>query len=510
MSPNATPTQRLYVNGLDASTGDYLMSNGFVTPDQLVPIARAEDGDLTPAQILDLQEKALPTAHYAIRPGHDPCKLEDAGWGVIWAPDIGQDVKDALKPLLNLRHGQAGGRFCEYPSAQQPIGAQPGMDGLAFLSQNRVMPGPADPARMPYYLLIVGDPKTIPFSFQHQLDVDRAVGRLHFATAQEYADYAESVVAAAKPAARLARRAAFFSVQNADDESTRLSHELLMTELYGRLSREAALAARWAFDFVPPDQARKPKLAEYLGGPSTPALLFTASHGAGFSQFEPAIQRARQGALVCGDWPGPVAWQRRGGGRLPDDCLFWADDLGDTASVAGMIAVFFACYSAGTPDLNDFVHRRDLNQAEKTSVAVEPFVSGLARRLLAHPKGGALAVVGHVDRAWDTAFTEVMWEPAPGAETRKESAPDAFEDLLRSLLGGQPVGLALESMNMRHASLSTLLTNEFDQARKKSRPVDPARVAPIWTANNDARNYVIIGDPAVSVPAFAEGEVEGC
>jgi hypothetical protein len=61
-------------------------------------------------------------------------------------------------------------------------------------------------------------------------------------------------------------------------------------------------------------------------------------------------------------------------------------------------------------------------------------------------------------------------------------------------------------MNMRYSSLSTILTSEFDQARRLNRPVIPAKVAPIWTANNDARNYVIIGDPAVTVPAFGQGE----
>jgi hypothetical protein len=517
---STSPRERLYVNGVDASTGDYLVPLGYLTPEQLVPVAKAEDSDLTPAQIIDLQEKALPVSTYAIRPGHDARKLGDAGWGVIWGPDIGQDVKDALKPLLDLRRGQAGGRYCEYPSPQHPLGFQPGEEGLEFLSKNDVLPGPADPVKMPYYLLIVGSPKTIPFSFQHQVDVDRAVGRLHFATAEEYAVYAQSVVAAqptlaaqpasnvgaVQPAAPRARRTTFFSVQNPDDESTRLSHELLMKELYGRLSNDAVLAGQWAFDFVPPEQAKKPKLAKVLGGASTPALLFTASHGAGFGQWDLATQQARQGALVCGEWPGPVTWKKQGGGKIPEGYYFWAGDVASDARVAGLIAVFFACYGAGTPDLNDFVHRRDLNLAENTAVATEPFVSGLARRLLAHPNGGALAVVGHVDRAWDTGFTKVLWEPAPGAKERKASAPDAFEDLLRSLLKGEPVGLAMESMNMRYSSLSTILTSEFDQARRLNRPVIPAKVAPIWTANNDARNYVIIGDPAVTVPAFGQGE----
>jgi hypothetical protein len=109
----------------------------------------------------------------------------------------------------------------------------------------------------------------------------------------------------------------------------------------------------------------------------------------------------------------------------------------------------------------------------------------LPRRLLSHPRGGALAAVGHVDRAWGFSF---LWGTEPQTA--------AFRSTLEDLLLGFPLGAAMEFFNQRYAELSAYVTSMVHDERY-GRSVDPGELVSLWTANNDARDYVVLGDPAV-------------
>jgi hypothetical protein len=234
----------------------------------------------------------------------------------------------------------------------------------------------------------------------------------------------------------------------------------------------------WELSRTIGDGASKARLDALLGGNDTPAVLFTASHGVGFERRDPR-QRDQQGSLLCQDWPGPEHDIREGH-------YFGAGDVAAGADVHGLIAFFFACHGAGVPKVDQFaLYER---RRRPRPLAPEPFVARLPQRLLAHPNGGALAVIGHVDRAWAFSFLCANGEGQIGAFTRS----------LDLLMKGFPVGCAMESFNLKYAAISADLTHAIQRLHYRER-VSEQEIANLWAANNDARGYCVVGDPAVRV-----------
>lgn len=475
------PRDAFHANGIDAESGSYLLPE--LSPALLAKLVRGEPLPETQSE-LAMRHKAR-AAHYGVPDGTDPDDLADTGWGIIFAGDVDPAIRKALTPLLTLRRTQASAKNeARFKIFAGDKGYRPGLSKNQFLLANGGAPGESNPDKIPYYLLIIGPPDSIPFSFQYQLDVQHAVGRLDLPSPAHYARYAKTAVAAERGAVKRAPRLALFGPRNPDDDATALSADVLL----GDLERTFATPPEgWSVTSTIGAGADKTRLAQLMGGAETPALLFSASHGIGFPKGHPK-QLTHQGALLTQDWGGPLS-QR---GPLKASQYFCADDVGAHADVAGLIAFCFACYGAGTPQRDEFT-RGEGQPAD--AIAPRPFVSSLARALLGHPAGTALAFIGHVERAWGYSF---YW-PEAGAATL------VFRDALKRILAGRRVGFALEPFNEKHAALAVDVKELRDQM-DEGMTIDEAELACLWTANNDARNYAILGDPAVRI---ATGEVHG-
>jgi CHAT domain-containing protein len=481
-----SPLSRLVLNGVDGSTGEYF--HPAFSSQEAVRLALRATADAGRSTGPEAWRQSPSRDHLGEE--IDPTDLASAGWGVIFARDADREIREALEPLLRHRQRQAGRKLeRRFRELSGEAGLWRGESKIDFLHRYGIGHGPPDPDKLPYYLLLVGSPAEISYEFQSQLDVQYAVGRLCLDSPAAYQRYAEAVVAAETRGTDQPRRAAFFGVENADDRMTFLTSEYLIRPLAEKLRLECGGSGSrpaWDIETVLGEEARKDRLAGFLGGPQLPALLFTACHGVAFPSGD-RRQLGHQGALLCSDWPGPAAWGAGGQRELPEEHYFSGDDLPSDARLAGLIAFNFACYGAGTPQCDSY---RPADEGGARALAPRDFVARLPQRLL---EQGALAVVGHLDRAWGYSF---IWKGTDDIRV--------FEQACQRLLGGYPVGFALDAFHFKFAELSADLMAERVRIDSGKGP-DESLLASLWTAAQDARNYVILGDPAARLPAADVG-----
>jgi hypothetical protein len=477
-------------NGINGASGGYLTKPMPVK--DLVELVRHKHWDQD--HLNDLRGRGLvEDISFRVMPQYgDGSEIHKVGWGMIFPagadPALVDHILESMDELVQLRREQTGHRFKIFRGADgfRWVNGKPETKN-DFLIRQGASVGPANPDMVPFYLLIVADPQSIPFSFQYELDVQYAVGRIYFNTLDEYASYAHSVAAAEKGAVRLERRAVFFGVANPDDKATLLSAEHLVKPLYqftDQVSNEYKLG--WLAELVEPQDADRETLKSLLGGSQTPSFLFTASHGMAWP-YQHELQRKYQGALVCQDWRGPQVE------KVNRQHFFAAEDLPDSHNLLGTMVFSFACFGAGTPYWDEFAIAR--NQ-DRSALAVRPFLASLPTRLLGHPSGGALAVIGHIERAWTYSF---QW-------AQLKSQTQAFQSVLYQLMDGKPVGLAMDDMNLRYAEIATMLNADLQEIQYDPKATEPYKLAFEWTANNDARSYAILGDPAARLPVSSAEE----
>lgn len=474
-----TDNDKLYINGIDAETGQYLTAP--MTFEEAARFVRGEPFDRGLVRFFKRMWRRLTRGHLGLPAGVHADNIPQAGWAVVFHQDEEPGVKEVLQPLIDHRREQVG------DGSRVKVLAYDGQqDAHSWLASQGVAPGTVMPWRVPFYLLLVGSPERIPFPFGHLLDVEYAVGRLHFDDVDGYSQYVDSLLAYENgQAPPRAKRAVFFATRHRFDRATQLSADDLVGPLADGLPPQngepaqlpVAEAQGYQTEKLHAEEATKAALAGILTPPAgmlPPAFLFTASHGLGYRQPSPD-QYEKHGALICQDWPGF--------GSFAEGYFFSAEDLAAESRVHGLIAFLFACYGAGTPAYDRFLH---IPGEPPPQISDRPFLAALPKALLSHPGGGALACIGHVERAWSYSIRT--------AEAGPVIQP--FRNTIQRILSGQPVGFAVKDFNERYSALSTSQSQLLERASLGLQASD-RELAITWAMRNDAEGYLVVGDPAV-------------
>jgi len=512
-------------NGIDPTTGRPRYQLDFAGARRVAAANRW--GDKASERTLHAAVDRRTAPHLGVIHGFSFDKLaiseKGAGWGLVVAAEEDATILKALSPLIKKRCEDQGltppplafndGETCaawlrrvvgdDYVSrpmkASPPVpiflyDAQKDTTVYQWCARHCVAVDTVDPRRgVPFYLLLVGRPGPrvagdphIPFSFQYDLDFHWGVGRIGFTDAagnhryDAYAAYAEQLVAVERgQVAQRDRSIAYVATRHELDRSTMLSSdELVAPLLHGREGHEP-LAARFAFGVqsLLAEQATRSGVERLLtGGMGRPGLLFSATHGIDLPLGHPQ-QIQEQGALLCQDWSG-IGPARR-------EHWLAGDDLPERTDVTGLIGLCFACFSTGCPSHDQFRFSSDQPPAE---IAPYAFLAQLPQRLL---ERGALAVLGHVDRAWSYSFRD----PILGIPAQWQ----ALEHLLARIMDGKRLGEATDQFNTRQGQAAMRLTELLDNYRHAAQgaPFGLDTIGPRWAAFSDARGYSLFGDPAV-------------
>ncbi|MEM7355535.1 MAG: hypothetical protein AAF657_32275 [Acidobacteriota bacterium] len=385
--------------------------------------------------------------------------LRSAGWGVVFPEGVHANIREALQPLLAKRRRQARSKYKELTYLR-------GESSADFRNRLRSGHGRVEPRQVPWYLLLVGNPEHLPFSFELDLDVPHAVGRLAFDNVDDLAAYAERVARLDDRPGKRRPRSVMFAPTHPDDLATAICTEHLARPMARRLAERSSCCKT-----VIGGEATRAELLDLFG--LSPDLFFIVGHAVGYAKGH-RRQRSRQGAILCADWPGPVQWTK----GVPPEMTVAGKDLPQGAG-AGM-AVLFGCHTAGTPTIDRY-DSEDLEAAWE--LTPQPFVAALAQRLLGR-EGDCAAVLGHVGRAFEASC---FWRGV------RQDGP--FEDAIDALLDGRRLGEALDGFGQRFADLAvTWAQLKIEPGESRLDPLD------LWLAFHDARSWSLLGDPAVRLP----------
>ena len=460
----------IYGNGVDGATGQLLLSG--VDADAFAESLLTREADELTVRLATISE-AQKAGRLALPFPAREDDLTTTGWGVVFARGIGQDAKEALQPLIEHRCATTKNKVKIFYGEED--GFKPSETAPQFIDRHGADSRTVIVDKVPYYMLLVGDPEAIPYREQRYFTTQYAVGRLDLDCPSAYRNYANAVVAHERKLSG-APLLELFGPLNRGDRSTSTSLNYLISPLANADFFRPDLERR----IFQADEATKHALTGFFARADRPRVIVTATHGVALAPDHPD-QDAIQGALLCQDWPGPEV-------KMPveKEHRFAAADVDSNVDVTGAFLFLYACFSGGTPRQDEFWFA-EKNTVDIKTLAKRAFTAKLVRRLLGHTNP-PVAIMAHCDRAWGASF----YRPSSAQHGAM------FIASLRGVLAGLPLGAAFAPINTAAASLSAELR---EQIANREVIVDKAAFLQQWVAERDARGYCLFGDPAVRLVA---------
>jgi hypothetical protein len=379
-------------------------------------------------------------------------------------------IVDAMRPL-------AEHRGMEKPEEPLLFDGGPEEEWFDWITENY---SPLTLGRVPAYVLIIGGPDQVPFAFQAVFGSAASLGRVAFDSVQELQSYVEKVIRLERAQAPVpTRTAVVFGPDGGWGDATYFSRLYMAEPLAEHITDDRNFRTVKLLG----DYATKTEFEEALRE-SSPALVFTASHGLGAPSKPLDFQKRFNGAICCQNHQGlPIT-----------ECLFSAEDVPSTPFLEGSVFFQFACFGYGTPAESDYMHW--LGQPQLNAEA--DFIGALPKKLLANPRG-PVAYVGHVDMAWLHGFDDPS-EPHIVDRWHPRIAP--FLSAVDQLLACMPPGLAMRDMTKRYDVGNAQLTTTYDRLQRKKNILTSefrARLASMFITRSDAQNFFVFGDPAAQL-----------
>ena len=396
----------------------------------------------------------------------------DGQWGVMIseACESRAEILEALTPLIDHRHG----RVVETPSFEDVGFFQNWLSEIFAARQ------------LPPYLLICDDFANISLEIQFVFNALAVTGRLYFDHPDDYAAYAEKVLRVERRRLPNGKRCVLASPQ--DDTVTFVDCEnLVKPALDSHAGKSLDLEPLLGAQFDEGALHAAARECRFLG-------LY--SHGLGLEPDQLEQRPDLAGAFVLVH------------DSMADEGLLTADELIRDPFVPGGIFFSPACLAGGLQGNSDYASWIDPGNLTRFC-GTEARLSSVADAVLRNPDG-PVAFLAHFDisMASNAPMTNSMFED-------RNLQTMLHEQFFKHLNQGACLGRATKPFRWAAGSYYSRSIETFSQLTG-TLPIDPESAArPVadivrsmcrdHVTATDYRNFVILGDPAVRLPAGNKG-----